>query len=132
MELVSYPMKGQNYVFFIVRATPRICETATYEPAKSREECSISIQAYTKFSRQFSLILPLSKPQKKKKKKSRKVQKSSPSIGHSLVFGCEESSIAGARAYSVREVARAGYLFWFVRQSAVAIAVPVTRSKPSA
>ena len=43
-----------------------------------------------------------------------------------------ELSVAGARAYSAGEVARAGYLFRFVRQSAIAHSVPVTRSLPSA
>ena len=43
----------------------------------------------------------------------------------------EEYTGAGGRAYSVREVTRAGYLFCFVYQSALTIAVQVTRSKPS-
>jgi len=43
-----------------------------------------------------------------------------------------DPSGAGGRAYALREVARASCLFSFVCQSAVAIAVHVTRSKPSA
>jgi hypothetical protein len=40
----------------------------------------------------------------------------------------EGHSRAGGRTYSVREVSRAGYLFCFVHQSAIAIALQETRS----
>ena len=38
---------------------------------------------------------------------------------------------AGERSYFVPEMVRAGYLFCFVRQSAVAVVVQVTRSWPT-
>jgi len=40
--------------------------------------------------------------------------------------------VAGGRTYSAGKVARGGYLFRCVRQSAIAFSVPVTRSLPSA
>ena len=45
-----------------------------------------------------------------------------------LVLAGDEPSRAGGRAYSVREVSRARYLFFLVRQSAIGIAVQQTRS----
>ena len=43
------------------------------------------------------------------------------------ILSSEELSGAGVRAYSVRETAGAGRLFCFVCQSAIAVAVHVTR-----
>jgi hypothetical protein len=45
----------------------------------------------------------------------------------SLLVG-EDPNVAGRRAYSVSEVARAGHLFCFVRQYGIAFAVKVIHS----
>ena len=51
--------------------------------------------------------------------------------GHLSVSVVEDRSGAGGRIYSVGGVSGARYLFCYARQSAIAVTVQVTRSKPS-